>query len=165
MTPNREPESRPVAIPLLRLVYVSRRPEPTTEVIVKGIVSHAIERNAAINVTGVLLVGRSWFVQMLEGEGRCVSATFKRIEQDKRHSAVQVVQRREIFELLCPEWGMACMDEHRELRALLDGLSSPDEGAFDPFQASANELVLLCVAAAQRASLLSGDVAVRTVLH
>lgn len=133
--------------PITQVLYVSRRLPAVTDPIVKSIVRHAVDRNAVLGVSGLLLVGHAWFVQLLEGEDRCVDYTFKRIRLDKRHSDVCVMLRREAPQRLCPSWGMVHFPSDL---AWLAARQSTQPVDFDPYQSASSELLHLCVAAAQQ---------------
>ena len=50
-------------------------------------------RNASLGITGALMLYDSWFAQVLEGPESAVKALFARIEADKRHNGVEVLER------------------------------------------------------------------------
>ena len=118
-----------------RLLYVSRRLSHVSDAVVRGLTAHAAERNAALRVSGLLLVGPDWFVQLLEGEQRCVDCTYRRIERDTRHTEVRLLEHAVSETQICPEWGMA--------------LATKLPPGFDPRQLSAAELLRIVAELAQ----------------
>ena len=74
---------------------------------VDDIVSVSRSRNAALGVTGALVMARSHFAQVLEGERRAVDELMLSIRRDRRHSGLNVVDVAEIAERRFPLWAMA----------------------------------------------------------
>ncbi len=99
-------------------VTVSMTAEECAEIARKSAV-----RNAADDVTGLLLFNSRRFLQVLEGPRDAVQRTFDRISRDGRHSAIvklrdALIERREFG-----EWGMAYDDPARPSENLKDKVS------------------------------------------
>jgi len=126
---------------IYQLLYLSSaKPELTEEALLK-ILSESQQRNAAINITGLLLHSDGNIIQVIEGEKDPVEQLFAKIERDARHHHVIVLSRKMVTKRDFPEYKMgfkrACSQqlskelpgfsdivENRQLpRATLDGLS------------------------------------------
>jgi Sensors of blue-light using FAD len=95
---------------ITQLVYTSSAAfDPRSEtgrMHVADIVATAQAHNAANNITGFLLVGSDWFAQVLEGESKALTALFRRILPDTRHTHVNLVETRFVRARLFDEWAM-----------------------------------------------------------
>lgn len=76
---------------MYQLIYMSRMVRRCTPVDLDQIASAAEAHNRAAGVTGSLVVWNGCFLQILEGDQEVVEATFDRIEQDPRHTDIEVV--------------------------------------------------------------------------
>ena len=144
---------------LYRLVYTSKTllPGPEAEVAeaVAQILRTSQRNNGPAGVTGALMFNRGGFAQVLEGPRAAVEATFERIQRDRRHSDVTVLQCAPVASRGFPNWSMAFVgqsapgqevwggiaaasgfDEARltgdEVFSVLHGLVLDEEGAADP---------------------------------
>ena len=129
--------------PMLRLVYRSHsllpgRGAAGQEAGLAEILRVARARNAALNVTGALVLYDDWFAQVLEGPEAAVVALYDKIRSDPRHDRVVVDQSQTVDGRLFGNWAMALVAEHREpdvpLIATTGGLS---QGA--PWRVSAEQ--------------------------
>jgi Sensors of blue-light using FAD len=66
--------------------------------------------NRRYDITGCLAHSQEWFVQVIEGNRADVEALFRRIEKDKRHTAIEILARRDIRTRSFPDWSMADID-------------------------------------------------------
>ena len=64
--------------------------------------AHAFNQNN--DITGILLYDNQQFGQILEGEYANVMKAWKRVQEDKRHHRVELLEIREISERSFPEW-------------------------------------------------------------
>ena len=86
-----------MSVDLYRIVYCSRN--RVAEEIqgvdqdheLQQILNSARENNSARNVTGALLFNEEYFAQVLEGPQLAVEEIFERIQRDRRHGQVTVV--------------------------------------------------------------------------
>ncbi len=90
---------------LVQLIYTSH-PFGFDEGALNGILSDARRCNRRDDVTGALICRADAYLQMLEGPGPAVDATFARIRKDDRHVDVQLLYRRPVAERLFPGWSM-----------------------------------------------------------
>jgi hypothetical protein len=66
--------------------------------------------NQRHDITGCLAHTPEWFIQAIEGERANVEKAFSRIQLDSRHSAVEILARRDIRSRGFPEWTMGELD-------------------------------------------------------
>jgi len=67
-------------------VYRSRARPGITDADIEAILQSARRHNEAAGVSGMLLFGKGYFVQILEGTGPAVDRTYRRILSDPRHT-------------------------------------------------------------------------------
>lgn len=72
--------------------------------------SQAQANNRTRQLTGVLLYGGGWFMQLLEGDEVALARTFDRILHDRRHRDVHMLQQRRIERRLMPNWAMGMIN-------------------------------------------------------
>ncbi len=74
-------------------------------------ISHLLEGARSFNtksaISGILLFTAQRFLQVLEGPAAEVAALFERIQRDKRHANVLVLDYRDITKRNFPDWSMA----------------------------------------------------------
>jgi hypothetical protein len=92
---------------LHRLLYVSTANPSIDEAGLARIIETAQARNAALNITGLLVFTGSHFMQLLEGPKDAVEVVFDMICQDQRHGAVARLIAEPTRERSCPDWAMA----------------------------------------------------------
>lgn len=74
---------------------------------IDALVAKASASNAAVGVTGALMVTGTVFFQILEGPTAAVDALFAKIAADPRHTDVVCLSEQDGREMrLFPEWGM-----------------------------------------------------------
>lgn len=93
-------------VALFRLIYVSRVARPTRLADVEEIVTLAAQRNAADDITGLLVYSPSHFLQALEGEDVQVRRTYERIRRDARHTNARVLDASAASERWFSTWAM-----------------------------------------------------------
>lgn len=98
---------------LYRIVYCSQNlidsgsTECDQDHQLEQILSSARKNNIAEGVTGALLFNSGYFAQVLEGPRRSVESIFERIQRDRRHNQVTVVENGSTHQRDFPEWAMA----------------------------------------------------------
>ncbi len=73
-----------------------------------AILADTRQNNLRDDITGYLLVDRNWFIQVLEGIPEKIDETFSRIQKDRRHTAISVIQYRTIQTRSFQDWSMGC---------------------------------------------------------
>jgi hypothetical protein len=115
---------------LERIVYISASRIRQTEKSVAAILSVARARNTAAEVTGLLLGGGAWWLQLLEGERPKLEPVWQSIRSDPRHNPVLLVQRRPIRRRGFGDWAMQYRtSEGEEFDQLVEELTG---GITDP---------------------------------
>ncbi len=76
---------------IFRLAYVSEVSSVFDLSDLQEIGEKSLRRNAAMDITGVLVMDEGRFLQILEGDERAVRDLFKRIALDPRHQEVKQV--------------------------------------------------------------------------
>ena len=72
----------------------------------RNLVTRASRFNAMSNITGLLVMSRLRFVQVLEGEAVHIKPLFQRIQKDPRHHKVELVEFCSNNVRRFSEWGM-----------------------------------------------------------
>jgi hypothetical protein len=92
-----------------RLMYrsVDRIPPEDRRVALAALFSTARSNNKERSITGALLVADDHFVQVLEGEEVVVRAVYARIENDRRHTGVTLIESGDVPERVFARWAMA----------------------------------------------------------
>jgi hypothetical protein len=122
---------------LAQVVYVSTRTPQLTRTVLDSIVTQSATANAVRDITGVLLCCGDHVMQLLEGDLAAVFPLFQRIQNDWRHTSVQLLLCKNIERRPFPEWGMTMADLERpfsldreRLSALMDAIRlTTDTGA------------------------------------
>lgn len=89
-----------------RLLYISTARGQLSRAQLEAILQTARRRNAAVGITGLLVVGGRRFLQALEGPATAVFETFERIRQDPTHFAIVELTRGLISERAFGDWSM-----------------------------------------------------------
>lgn len=92
---------------MIELIYYSTANEDTTEHDIFNILRTARVFNFKHQITGCLLFHNGDFIQILEGEKKCVCELFSKIEIDPRHSNVTLLVQESIEKRLFDHWSMA----------------------------------------------------------
>ena len=92
---------------LHRLLYVSTADPDMRNDVLEHLLETAERRNAALNITGLLVFTGTHFMQLLEGPKDAVEAVFDMICQDRRHNAIARLIAEPVEERSCPNWSMA----------------------------------------------------------
>jgi hypothetical protein len=92
---------------LTQLCYASEATAPFETLALRQLLERARANNARDGITGLLLYGNGYFVQVLEGEERPVSALYARILSDTRHHRVFELYREPVTTRDFGTWAMA----------------------------------------------------------
>ena len=91
---------------MIRLIYISTARSELPKVELEAILRVSRRNNAAVGVTGLLIVGGRRFLQALEGPADAVTLTYDRIKADGRHFAAVTLDSRAISGRSFPGWAM-----------------------------------------------------------
>ena len=95
---------------LLQIIYASAASRPLTARELADILATARRRNAAADISGMLVYNDGSFLQVLEGPEANVAALFAKIERDPRHANVKVLFRDRIAAKEFADWSMGYVD-------------------------------------------------------
>ncbi|MFC7380058.1 BLUF domain-containing protein [Brevundimonas sp. GCM10030266] len=96
-----------MSLQLERIAYCSHARRPDLALVTLAeILSVSDRNNRRDNLTGVLLVSRGRFFQVLEGAAQDLDRTLARITADPRHTDLKIVAREPIRNRLFGQWGM-----------------------------------------------------------
>ena len=112
-----EPKVGAAAGPCYRLIYRSRSllaDGGKDEAALLAILKQARSANAALGITGALMLYDDWFAQVLEGPQNAVEALYAKIKLDPRHSGVRLNEAGPVLRQLFGKWAMAVVAEHHE---------------------------------------------------
>lgn len=119
---------------MVQLIYTSRlifdTDTPHGWSRVEHIVAQARERNNRVGITGFLIVGKDWVVQILEGEKDVVNRTFQRILSDPRHRNASLIDMRVISARNFEGWSLGMSQRPRDEMPI--ELMSPSARGFNP---------------------------------
>ena len=89
---------------LVELSYLSEAVSDMSFLGLMRLLESARAFNQKNGVTGILLYDNQQFGQIIEGEHANVMKAWKRIQEDKRHHRVELLEIREITERNYPDW-------------------------------------------------------------
>ena len=89
---------------LVELSYLSEAVSDMSFLGLMRLLESARAFNQQNGITGILLYDNQQFGQIIEGERSNVMKAWKRIQDDKRHHRVELLEIREIEERSFPEW-------------------------------------------------------------
>ena len=89
---------------LVELSYLSEAVSDMSFLGLMRLLESARAFNQKHGVTGILLYDNQQFAQIIEGEHANVMKAWKRIQEDRRHHRVELLEIREITERNYPDW-------------------------------------------------------------
>ena len=89
---------------LVELSYLSEAVSDMSFLGLMRLLESARAFNQQNGITGILLYDNQQFGQIIEGERSNVMKAWKRIQDDKRHHRIELLEIREIEERSFPEW-------------------------------------------------------------
>lgn len=113
------------------LIYTSRAVMPLSVDALRILRQTAWNLNAIDGVTGMLIVTENSYIQLIEGSDTAIDALMERLNRDRRHTDIAVLDRRVVTQRNCPDLPMALLRLHgvTDRRALL---AAALPGAMDP---------------------------------
>ncbi len=89
---------------LVELSYLSESVSDMSFLGLMRLLESARAFNQKHGVTGILLYDNQQFGQVIEGERASIMKVWKRIQDDKRHHRIELIEIREISERSFPDW-------------------------------------------------------------
>jgi len=102
--------SQHIATSLYFLIYVSQAVQPISAQDLDDLLSKSRAFNRSVGLTGCLVHQDGYFMQMLEGEQKAVSALMEKIKADPRHHHVRIVIEGPTRHRVFTDWGMSMRD-------------------------------------------------------
>ena len=91
---------------LIELSYLSEAVSDMSFLGLMRLLDSARTHNQRNGVTGILFYDNQQFGQVIEGERAIIMRTWKRIQDDKRHHRIELLEIREISEQSFPDWSL-----------------------------------------------------------
>jgi hypothetical protein len=110
------------------LIYSSKANHDISQQELHDILEDSKKNNAANEITGMLILYKDTFIQMLEGDGQAVKATFERIKEDDRHYPVLTLFEGYTDKRHFPDWKMALEVVDEDSFRKIDAYESLEEG-------------------------------------
>lgn len=92
---------------LQELIYTSVATGPADSDLIAAILASSEKNNVAAEVTGLLMFDGERYIQILEGETDRVDDLFDVIEQDSRHTVLEILHKGSIKHRSFENWRMA----------------------------------------------------------
>jgi hypothetical protein len=89
---------------LVELSYLSEAVSDMSFLGLMRLLESARTFNQQNGITGILLYDNQQFGQIIEGERASIMKAWKRIQDDKRHHRIELLEIREITERSFPDW-------------------------------------------------------------
>lgn len=139
---------------VLHRLYYRSRPTPEAAVdlahVVERVIEASVRRNRVVGITGLLIVVKNQFVQVLEGDVNEVRTTYARISMDRRHQDLSIICQGPASRRLFGNWHMCASNLAASDRAILDVLDGKEDFNPQALTAAGAERLLTAVAAVQR---------------
>lgn len=105
-----------------RIIYSSQAVYDFSPDDLVGLLEGARRRNAAVDVTGMLVHCSQSFLQLLEGEADALEGIYADISADERHTNLRLLKHDTVNERLFADWSMGFEHlESDELAEQMDG--------------------------------------------
>jgi len=124
---------------ILRLTYVSRHNAENSNIEVTRILSQSRRNNERDGITGALVINDEYFLQSIEGSRPVINALFRKLVNDKRHHALQVIECSEVEERLWSKWSMKHLAPSEQDREYVRKFSAGT--VFDPYIMSTSQIL------------------------
>ncbi|NRF15159.1 BLUF domain-containing protein [Vibrio coralliilyticus] len=119
---------------LVRLVYTSTITKGITDSDIQNILDVARKNNSLVDVTGLLLFNRNYFLQCLEGSRAQVNKIYHQILNDPRHENILLLDYSEVAEREFSDWSMGYIPEMNATMPV--NLKYSTSSKFDPYNMS-----------------------------
>ena len=110
------------------IIYSSKVIQNISEDELRSILESSKKNNETNGITGLLILYKDTFIQMLEGKESDVRDTFERIKQDSRHDSVITVFSGVTHKRHFPNWKMALEVLNESVFRKIDAYESLSEG-------------------------------------
>jgi len=99
------------------IIYLSTATPEFNPDMLGRIAQTASVNNKPLNITGMLLYSGTHFLQVLEGDQKLIEMLLKHIDQDSRHTDIELIMNTAIQKRVFADWHMGVLDvsRHRDL--------------------------------------------------
>ncbi len=120
---------------LAQLIYASEASAPMQVDDIEGILNDARRKNRSLDLTGILMFDRQFFLQVIEGDPQQLSDLYARLARDARHKRLKILQFDAISQRSFGDWsmGFAAASNANQQVYLQHGATR----LFDPYHLSA----------------------------
>ncbi len=80
--------------------------------------------NSIDSITGLLILYKQTFIQIIEGENKKIQDLFSRISKDTRHNSIKVLLEEDVKERLFLEWSMGCLELQDPRLSFIPGVNT-----------------------------------------
>ena len=128
---------------LIELSYLSEAVSDMSFLGLMRLLESARAFNQQHGVTGILFYDNQQFGQVIEGERANIMKVWKRIQEDKRHHRIELLEIREIAERSFPEWllrfygGETLVKDYPVLAGLVGGMDKHNLALLNKMRAAA----------------------------
>jgi len=127
---------------LVEMIYASKPSGVLNQAITEDILRVARSRNGTRDLTGLLVLNRQFFLQLIEGDREHVNQLLCKLVADPRHTDFHMISFKRIEQRSFAQWGMGFVAANALNKSVLlrNGVSS----SFNPYtmsEASVRELL------------------------
>lgn len=126
---------------ILRLTYISRYNNDNPNGEVTRILAQAQQNNERNGITGALVFNHNYFLQSIEGARPVINELLRKLVKDERHSALQIIECREVEQRRWNKWSMKYLIPSDENKGLALKFSTGTQ--FNPYLMSTNQIMML----------------------
>lgn len=126
---------------IVRLTYISRYNDDNPNGEVTRILAQAQENNERNGITGALVFNHNYFLQSIEGARPVINQLLRKLVEDDRHYALQVVECCEVDQRHWNKWSMKYLIPSEENKSLALKFSTGSE--FNPYLMSTSQIMML----------------------
>ena len=129
---------------LVELTYLSEAVSDMSFLGLMRLLESARAFNQEHGITGILFYDNQQFGQVIEGERANIMKVWKRIQEDKRHHRVELLEIREITERTYPEWllrfygGETLIRDYPVLAGMVGGMDKHSLALLNKMRAAQN---------------------------
>ena len=125
------------------LIYVSRAEENVNDDDILNILTHSWKYNHNSYISGMLLYDNRHFMQIIQGPILTIDKLFARIENDSRHTDIELIGEELLHERDCSGWGIGFYDDQEVANIFYESFHiGHGEALYDVNYADAKNLLL-----------------------
>ncbi|MEE4244304.1 MAG: BLUF domain-containing protein [Kangiellaceae bacterium] len=129
--------------PLVELVYTSQSISLLDEGDVDSILDGAHEKNAKLNISGILIYNDGVFLQLIEGPRDSINQLFQSISHDARHFDINLISFSEVTQRNFESWEMGNLKNAETDGLVSDNLKNIKQSEYRDFLVAMSKLLNL----------------------